>query len=69
MTPLVEVDRLGDPQESLAQRAKQQSSGGTMVVYPSKNSSRVNLSPMWSEGTALERAVEPAIPEGSPVER
>ena len=56
---LSEVGKLGMPLESLSQRAKQVSPGGTMAIYASKNSAQCTASPTWSLSTARERGVGP----------
>ena len=48
MTRLSEIDRAGDAQTSLAQRAKQPSAGGTMKIFASKTGTRRHVEP-WSE--------------------
>ena len=45
---LAEVDKLEDPSEYLAQRAKQVSAGGKMVVYSPETSRQRRVKGMWS---------------------
>ena len=45
---LAEVDKLEDPSESLAQRAKQVSAGGKMAVFSPKTSRQRKVKAMWS---------------------
>ena len=61
LASLDEVDKLGDPSESLAQRAKQASAGGAMVVYLSKNSRQGSAKEMWSPKTIRDRNVGPLV--------
>ena len=58
---MAEVDKLGDPLESLPQRAKQKSAGGAAVAYASKNRAQRRANPMWSQSTARERKVGPLV--------
>ena len=58
---LAEVGKLGMPLESLSQRAKQVSPGGTMAIYASKNSAHCAVGPMWSLDTARQRGVGPLV--------
>ena len=50
---LVEVDKFNDPLESSPQRAKQNSAGGTIAAYSSKNSMPCEVNQMWYSSTAL----------------
>ena len=43
-----EMGKFNDPLESLSQRARRKSAGGTMVVYSSKNSMPCDVNQMWS---------------------
>ena len=49
---LAAVDKLEDPSKSLAQRAKQVSAGGKMVVYSPKTSCQRRVVDMWSPKSA-----------------
>ena len=53
--------KLGMPLESLSQRAKHVSPGGTMVIHAPKNSAQCAVSPMWSLSTVRERGVGPLM--------
>ena len=67
LASLVAVDKLLSQLESLAQRAKQPSSGGNMVAYPSKSSAQSELPPTWSPRTMRSRGAGPFV-NGSVVE-
>ena len=56
---LAEVDKLDDPSESLAQRAKQVSAGGKVVVYSSNTSRQRQGKDMWSPKSARAHKVGP----------
>ena len=68
LTCLSDVDRAGDAQSSLAQRAKQPSAGGTMSVFSSKTGSRRHVIP-WSEANQGSAQVEDLSQGGNAGER
>ena len=61
LASLAEVDRLDEPAESLAQRAKRRSAGGVMVVYSSKFGRQCRVKPMWSPRSVRSRRVGPLV--------
>ena len=69
MARLPEVDRIGDTQVSLAQRAKQPSAGGAMAIYSPKTGMRRHVTPLGDERDSREQDVEPGIPGGIAGER
>ena len=69
MTRLSEVDRIGDAQVSLAQRAKQPSAGGTMTIFSPKSGSRRHVTPLGTEEPVREQDVDPAARDGNAGER
>ena len=64
MTRLSEIDRIGDTQVSLAQRATQPSAGGAMAIFSPKTSTRRHVSPLGTEEVLCEQDVEPPAPGG-----
>ena len=58
---LAEVDKLDDPPESLAQRAKQVSAGGKMAVYSSKTSRQRQVKDIWSPKPVRAHRVGPMV--------
>ena len=58
---LAEVDKLVDPAESLAQRARQVSAGGKMAVYSPKTSRRRRVKDMWSPRSVRAHKVGPMV--------
>ena len=58
---LAEVDKLEDPSEYLAQRAKQVSAGGKMVVYSPKTSRQRQVKDPWSPKSAGAHKVGPMV--------
>ena len=66
---LAEVGDLGDPQQSLALRAKQPSAGGRMVVYSSKSGTQRVVNPRQHPNPAVGRQVQPSSENGIPAER
>ena len=68
LTCLSDVDRVGDAQSSLAQRAKQPSAGGTMSVFSSKTGSRRHVIP-WGEASQGNAQVEDLSQDGNAGER
>ena len=69
MTLLTEVDRIGDTQVSLAQRAKQPSAGGVMTIFSSKSGTRRHVTPLGTEDSMREQDVDRAVPDGNAGER
>ena len=69
MTRVAEVDRLGDAQVSLAERAKQPSAGGAMAIYSSKTGTRRYVAPLGDERDSRDQDAEPGIPAGIDGER
>ena len=65
MTRLAEVDRIGDAQASLAQRAEQPSAGGAMTIFSPKSGTRRHVSPLGTEDSVREQNVDPAVPDGN----
>ena len=65
MTRLEDVDRLGDAQVSLAERAKQLSAGGSMTIFSSRTGSRRQVMPWGNELNAREQALVSNGCEGS----
>ena len=59
LASLAEVDRIGDPAESLSQRAKQKSAGGLMAAYSPKISAQFRANPVWPPRSARLRKVGP----------
>ena len=57
MTRLEDVDRLGDAQVSLAERAKQLSAGGSMTIFSSRTGARRQVIPWGNELNAREQAL------------
>ena len=56
---LAEGDKLEDPPEPLAQRAKQVSAGGKMMVYSPKTSRQRRATDTWSPKSARAHKVGP----------
>ena len=69
MGRLSEIDELGDPQESLARRAKQPSAGGQMMVYSSKSGTQRVVNPWQPPSPALGCKVRPLSTGGILAER
>ena len=69
MTRLTEVDRAGDAQTSLAQRAKQPSAGGTMTVSSPKTGTRRHVTPLGVEAFLSEQAEDLSVRDGNAGER
>ena len=69
MTCLADIDRLGDAQVSLAERAKQPSAGGIMTIFSSQSGARRHVMPWGSELAAREQAAVADELEGSAGER
>ena len=61
LASLEEADKFNDPLESLSQRAKRESAGGSISAYSSRNSSPCDVNPMWASGAACSRKLGPFV--------
>ena len=69
LTCLSDVDRDGNAQSSLAQRAKQPSAGGTMSVFSSKTGSRRHVVPWVKEDQGNTQVEDSSVQDGNAGER
>ena len=69
LTCLSDVNRDGNAQSPLAQRAKQPSAGGAMSVFSSKTGSRRHVAPWGKEDQGDTEVEDPSAQDGNAGER
>ena len=69
LTCLSEIDRDGNAQLSLAQRAKQPSAGGAMMVFSSKTGSRRHVAPWGKEDHGDTQVEDSSVQDGNAGQR